>query len=69
MASEKGLENRVGENNCFLNVVIQSLWHLRSFREYFKRWELKCTEEEGEGEGEGRNSCVPLRSSNNIYTI
>lgn len=24
----KGLENNSGENNCFLNVVIQALWHL-----------------------------------------
>ena len=29
---EKGLLNYIGENNCFLNVVIQSLWHLDSFR-------------------------------------
>ena len=26
-----GLENN-GRNNCYLNVVIQSLWHLISFR-------------------------------------
>lgn len=30
----KGLENR-GANNCFLNVVIQTLWHTESFRESF----------------------------------
>ena len=30
----KGLENK-GENNCFINVVIQSLWHLASFRNTF----------------------------------
>ena len=29
-----GLENK-GKNNCFLKVVIQSLWHLASFRENF----------------------------------
>ncbi|KAL6077098.1 protein deubiquitination [Balamuthia mandrillaris] len=28
----KGLTNSAGDNNCFLNVVIQSLWHLTSFR-------------------------------------
>lgn len=28
----KGLVNETGQYNCFLNVVIQSLWHLRSFR-------------------------------------
>jgi hypothetical protein len=32
---DKGLENQVGENNCFLNCVIQALWHLRSFRDKF----------------------------------
>ena len=30
----KGMQNR-GENNCFLNVCIQSLWHLASFRNNF----------------------------------
>ena len=34
----KGLRNEVGKNNCFLNVVIQSLWHLASFRLSF----LEC---------------------------
>ncbi|XP_015579618.1 uncharacterized protein LOC8258164 isoform X1 [Ricinus communis] len=32
-----GLQNDVGEYNCFLNVIIQSLWHLRRFREEFLR--------------------------------
>ncbi|CAN1266010.1 Inactive ubiquitin carboxyl-terminal hydrolase 54 [Linum perenne] len=33
-----GLKNDVGEYNCFLNVIIQSLWHLRRFRsEFMKR--------------------------------
>jgi hypothetical protein len=27
------LDNSEGVNNCFLNVIIQSLWHLRGFRE------------------------------------
>eukprot|EP01120_Amphizonella_sp_Union-15-10_P016997 TRINITY_DN9292_c0_g1_i3.p1 TRINITY_DN9292_c0_g1~~TRINITY_DN9292_c0_g1_i3.p1 ORF type:complete len:270 (-),score=30.20 TRINITY_DN9292_c0_g1_i3:21-830(-) len=31
----KGLANAPGENNCFLNVVIQSLWHIRSFSKQF----------------------------------
>ncbi|KAK4768107.1 hypothetical protein SAY87_003248 [Trapa incisa] len=30
-----GLQNEVGEYNCFLNVIIQSLWHLRHFRDEF----------------------------------
>jgi hypothetical protein len=29
---EKGLENKPGQNNCFLNVVIQSLWHIEDLR-------------------------------------
>ncbi|TYH42024.1 hypothetical protein ES332_D11G034800v1 [Gossypium tomentosum] len=32
-----GLLNEVGEYNCFLNVIIQSLWHLRRFRDEFLR--------------------------------
>ncbi|KAJ0402389.1 hypothetical protein P43SY_004098 [Pythium insidiosum] len=32
MSRRKGLSNEMGENNCFLNVIIQSLWHLRSCR-------------------------------------
>lgn len=32
-----GLKNEVGEYNCFLNVIIQSLWHIRRFREEFLR--------------------------------
>lgn len=28
----RGLENKHGKNNCYLNVVIQALWHLLSFR-------------------------------------
>ncbi|KAF3326332.1 Inactive ubiquitin carboxyl-terminal hydrolase 54 [Carex littledalei] len=30
-----GLKNAVGEYNCFLNVIIQSLWHIKRFREEF----------------------------------
>ncbi|MCO5572710.1 hypothetical protein L7F22_026469 [Adiantum nelumboides] len=29
----KGLQNEIGQYNCFLNVVIQSLWHLHKFRQ------------------------------------
>ncbi|KAK3227758.1 hypothetical protein Dsin_007620 [Dipteronia sinensis] len=32
-----GLENNSGENNCFLNVIIQSLWHLTEFRKQFMK--------------------------------
>uniref|UniRef100_A0AAV1TSK9 USP domain-containing protein n=1 Tax=Peronospora matthiolae TaxID=2874970 RepID=A0AAV1TSK9_9STRA len=32
LSARKGLRNDLGANNCFLNVIIQSLWHVRSFR-------------------------------------
>ena len=32
----RGLTNQVGENNCFLNVTIQALWHLGPFRAHLK---------------------------------
>ncbi|KAL1812484.1 hypothetical protein ACET3Z_022549 [Daucus carota] len=35
-----GLKNEVGEYNCFLNVIIQSLWHITRFREEFLRKSL-----------------------------
>lgn len=31
----RGLVNAMGQNNCFLNVVVQSLWHLEAFRTRF----------------------------------
>lgn len=31
----KGLSNNLGENNCFLNVIIQALWHLLPFKNKF----------------------------------
>ncbi|KAL7997988.1 putative PDZ domain, Zinc finger, RanBP2-type, ubiquitin specific protease domain, PDZ superfamily [Plasmopara halstedii] len=32
LSARKGLSNEIGANNCFLNVIIQSLWHVRSCR-------------------------------------
>mmetsp|Transcript_17164 Transcript_17164/g.28704 ORF Transcript_17164/g.28704 Transcript_17164/m.28704 type:complete len:455 (+) Transcript_17164:177-1541(+) len=40
-----GLENKTGENNCFLNATIQALWHLNLFRE-----KVLYTEQLGGGE-------------------
>lgn len=40
-----GLENKAGENNCFLNATIQALWHLNLFRE-----KVLYTEQQGGGE-------------------
>ena len=33
-----GLENKPGHLNCFLNVVLQSLWHLKPMREFLLRF-------------------------------
>lgn len=41
---KKGLSNQ-GENHCFLNVVIQTLWHLDCFRSAFKSIAHHCNEE------------------------
>ncbi|CAH0480463.1 unnamed protein product [Peronospora belbahrii] len=37
----RGLLNSSGENNCFLNVVIQSFWHLTSMRHFLLHVEVK----------------------------
>eukprot|EP00736_Rhodelphis_marinus_P006431 Rmarinus@m.16478 len=45
----KGLRNKPGDNNCFLNVVIQGLWHLQLFKEQFLASDHRHkTEAEGE---------------------
>ena len=31
------LSNNIGDNNCFLNVIIQNFYHLEAFRETLKR--------------------------------
>jgi hypothetical protein len=35
--SSKGLMNLDGDNSCFVNVVIQALWHLASFQTEFRK--------------------------------
>ena len=30
--AHRGLTSEAGQNNCFLNVIVQSLWHLGCFR-------------------------------------
>lgn len=32
VAAGVGLMNGIGEYNCFLNVIVQCLWHLTNFR-------------------------------------
>ncbi|KAK9809137.1 hypothetical protein WJX72_009962 [[Myrmecia] bisecta] len=34
-----GLQNAAGEYNCFLNVIIQCLWHCSDFRDRLMHWE------------------------------
>ncbi len=34
-----GLRNATGEYNCFLNVIIQCLWHCHHFRKQVMRWD------------------------------
>ena len=33
-----GLSNEAGEYNCFLNVIIQCLWHCADFRQQASAW-------------------------------
>uniref|UniRef100_K3WZ95 USP domain-containing protein n=1 Tax=Globisporangium ultimum (strain ATCC 200006 / CBS 805.95 / DAOM BR144) TaxID=431595 RepID=K3WZ95_GLOUD len=37
----RGLLNASGENSCFLNVIIQSFWHLTSMRHFLLHVEIK----------------------------
>jgi hypothetical protein len=39
----KGLDNPLGHNNCFLNVVLQSMSHLRTFVNALQECAHKCT--------------------------
>lgn len=38
-ASVMGLRNATGEYNCFLNVIIQCLWHCHDFRKQVMKWD------------------------------
>lgn len=53
-SQSKGLFNNFGENNCFLNVIIQTLWHLDSFRIPF----LKLEEHRHQGPQEDPSVCI-----------
>lgn len=69
-----GLTNNTGQNNCFLNVVVQSLWHLDAFREGFcgsgEGKESSPTEksvtEEGKGSKEGVAEVLGGESGQNL---
>lgn len=48
LAVTHGLVNKQGENNCFVNAIIQVLWHLDVFRVNFQKinYHCPCQEEE-----------------------
>lgn len=55
---ERGLENYNGSNHCFLNVVIQALWNLRSFRRRLLRApEHPHDPAEDDGDEDAAESC------------
>lgn len=37
--STMGLRNATGEYNCFLNVIIQCMWHCHAFRQAVMGWD------------------------------
>ncbi len=39
-----GLKNEIGEQNCFLNVLIQTVYHIKELRKFFLDAELDNTE-------------------------
>lgn len=44
----RGLQNDTGENNCFLNVTIQALWHLGPFRAHLTSFIQRVQQQPGE---------------------
>ncbi len=38
LVQDFGLENKPGHLNCFLNVIIQALWHLKPMREFLLKF-------------------------------
>lgn len=43
----RGLSNASGEYNCFLNAIIQTLWHLRTFRRGLLGLDLDALQAQG----------------------
>eukprot|EP00656_Telonema_subtile_P055968 TRINITY_DN8834_c0_g1_i5.p1 TRINITY_DN8834_c0_g1~~TRINITY_DN8834_c0_g1_i5.p1 ORF type:complete len:782 (-),score=256.04 TRINITY_DN8834_c0_g1_i5:220-2565(-) len=62
-----GLSNAVGERNCFLNVVIQSLWHLQGFRQKFLMTCDECMSNESTTPGNAQSEAV-LSALYNVFT-
>jgi hypothetical protein len=58
-----GMSNRTGQNNCFLNVVVQALFHISAFRIPFLQLRERSAAEEGDDEeDDGVNVWARLRS-------
>eukprot|EP01038_Epipyxis_sp_PR26KG_P012103 gene12103-16196_t len=51
----RGLLNSTGENNCFLNVTIQALWHLGPFRHELKK-QIEITQQKNAKSSSGSDS-------------
>lgn len=41
MVATPGLQNNAGEYNCFLNCIIQCLWHCGEFKQHVQTWEAE----------------------------
>ena len=53
--AHRGLENDLGDNHCFLNVVIQALWNLQSFRKLLLN--APWHQHDGEDQEIARSTC------------
>ena len=64
MHAGKGLDNPKGEYNCFLNVIIQSLWQLEGFRDNLTEMaELRKHSESG------RDNLALLKSMAHVFQM
>lgn len=53
--AHRGLENDLGDNHCFLNVVIQAFWNLQSFRKLLLN--ASWHQHDGEDQEIARSTC------------
>jgi hypothetical protein len=64
LSSGKGLDNPKGEYNCFLNVIIQSLWQLEGFRD-----ELTKLADKRPQSADGLDSLALLKSMAHVFQL
>ena len=60
----RGLSNMSGQYNCFLNVIIQSLWHLPAFRQALLSLPLSLPE----SNGTSSKDAAVVRALHNIFS-